>query len=332
VVNHAAGRRERHGRRAVLRGRPYRNPKSKHKAGRLQQSLRCDPGVISTGAGTGRSGCEPGADTRRRAFTRAAEVRLDGATSLTQERAMRANYRMQRLFVAADLVQGGSFEVDPGQAHYLLNVLRMAEGSELLVFNGRDGEWLAAVAATAKKKASLVPLAQTRAQPRLPDLLCCFSPIKAGRLDYLVQKAVEMGAGALQPVITQHTQMSTVGIERLQANALEAAEQCGILAVPVVREVIKLERLLWEWEEGRRLVFCDEGVATNNPLDILPAITERRLGLLVGPEGGFSDEERRQLRGLPFVTPIPLGPRILRADTALVAAMAVMQAAIGDWR
>ncbi len=245
---------------------------------------------------------------------------------------MRANYRMQRLFVAADLAQGDPFEVDPGQAHYLLNVLRMAEGSELLVFNARDGEWLAAVASTGKKKASLVPLAQTRAQPRLPDLLCCFAPIKAGRLDYLVQKAVEMGAGVLQPVITQHTQMSTVGIERLQANALEAAEQCGILAVPVVNEVIKLERLLWEWEDGRRLVFCDEGVATNNPLDILPTIAERKLGVLVGPEGGFSDEERRQLRGLPFVTPIPLGPRILRADTALVAAMAVMQASIGDWR
>ncbi|MDN2579523.1 16S rRNA (uracil(1498)-N(3))-methyltransferase [Aquibium sp. ELW1220] len=245
---------------------------------------------------------------------------------------MRANYRMQRLFVAADLVQGDPFEVDPAQAHYLLNVLRMAEGSELLVFNGRDGEWLASVAATGKKKASLVPLGQTRAQPRRPDLLYCFAPLKQGRLDYMVQKAVEMGAGTLQPVITQHTQMSNVGVERLQSNALEAAEQCGILAVPVVNEVIKLERLLWEWEEGRRLIFCDEGVATNNPLDILATVRERRLGVLVGPEGGFSEEERRQLRGLPFVTPIPLGPRILRADTAAVAALAVVQATIGDWR
>jgi 16S rRNA (uracil1498-N3)-methyltransferase len=245
---------------------------------------------------------------------------------------MRANYRMQRLFVASNLTQGEPFEVDPAQAHYLLNVMRMTAGSELLVFNGRDGEWLAAIHTAAKKRASLVPVAQTRAQPPLPDLLYCFAPLKQGRLDYMVQKAVEMGAGRLQPVITQHTQMSTVGVERLQANALEAAEQCGILAIPVVAPAIKLDRLLWEWEPGRRLVFCDEGVETNNPLDILRGIEERRLGLLVGPEGGFSEDERALLRGLPYVTPIPLGPRILRADTAAVAALAVLQATIGDWR
>ena len=245
---------------------------------------------------------------------------------------MRANYRMQRLFVTADLAQGKPFDAEQSQAHYLLNVLRMSPGSELLVFNGRDGEWLAAIGETGKKKAQIVPTAQTRAQPKLPDLLYCFAPLKQGRLDYMVQKAVEMGAGILQPVITQHTQMSTVGVERLQANALEAAEQCGILAVPVVKEAIKLERLLWEWEPGRRLIFCDEGVATNNPLEILHGVEGPRLGLLVGPEGGFSEDERHQLRGLPYVTPIPLGPRILRADTAAVAALAVVQATIGDWR
>lgn len=244
---------------------------------------------------------------------------------------MRANYRMQRLFVPQDLSQGAEIEPDPQQGHYLGNVLRLREGAQLLLFNGRDGEWLAEVTALTRKKVTLTALAQVRGQPAHPDLLYCFAPLKQGRLDYLVQKAVEMGAGVLQPVITQHTQMSTVGIERLQANVIEAAEQCGILAIPRVEEAVKLDRVLWLWEPGRRLIFCDEGSDTNNPVPILSTIAERKLGLLIGPEGGFSEEERQQLRALPFVTAIPLGPRILRADTAGVAALAVIQATIGDW-
>ncbi len=244
---------------------------------------------------------------------------------------MRANHRMQRLFVEPALAAGARFALGREQAHYLANVLRMKDGAELLVFNGRDGEWLARVAQMAKKAAVLEPVRQERPQPPLPDLVYAFAPIKAGRLDYLVQKAVEMGAGALQPVITQHTQMATVGIERLQANALEAAEQCGILAVPQVRPPVKFDAMLANWEPGRRLIFCDEGADTDNPLPALKGIAERKLGLLVGPEGGFSDEERRTLHALPFVTAIPLGPRILRADTAAVAALAVIQATIGDW-
>jgi 16S rRNA (uracil1498-N3)-methyltransferase len=177
----------------------------------------------------------------------------------------------------------------------------------------------------------LTPVEQTRPQPPLPDLLYCFAPLKQGRLDYLVQKAVEMGAGVLQPVITQHTQVTKLGIERLQANAIEAAEQCGILAIPQVCEPMKLERLLADWDAARRLIFCDEDVGTDNPLSTLQAIAEHKLGLLVGPEGGFSDAERKELRALPFVTAIPLGPRILRADTAAVAALAVVQATVGDW-
>lgn len=244
---------------------------------------------------------------------------------------MRANYRMQRLFVPHDLALGLEIEADAQQSHYLANVLRLAEGAQLLLFNGRDGEWLAEVATVAKKKVTLAPVTQTRVQPAHPDLVYCFAPLKQGRLDYLVQKAVEMGAGLLQPVITQHTQMSTVGIDRLRANAVEAAEQCGILAIPRVAEVVKLDRLLWEWEPGRQLIFCDESAETNNPAPILKTIPAQKIGLLIGPEGGFSDDERRQLRALPFVTPIPLGPRILRADTAAVAALAVIQATIGDW-
>lgn len=243
---------------------------------------------------------------------------------------MRANYKMQRLHVPDDLMQGHRFDAAPEQAHYLQHVLRLQEGAELLVFNGRDGEWLARIDARSKKSLSLQAIQLVRPQPSLPDLHYCFAPLKVGRLDYLIQKAVEMGAGVLQPVATQHTQ-GKVSLDRMTANAIEAAEQCGILAVPEVREPVRLDRLLSEWDGQRRLIFCDEDAGTNNPMDALGKIEERRLGLLVGPEGGFSDQERAMLRALPFVTAIPLGPRILRADTAAVAALAVIQATLGDW-
>jgi 16S rRNA (uracil1498-N3)-methyltransferase len=206
----------------------------------------------------------------------------------------------------------------------------MAEGAELLLFNGRDGEWSATIAARTKKSVRLKVLARQRPQPPHPDLVYCFAPLKVGRLDYLVQKAVEMGAGVLQPVVTQHTQ-GRITAERMRANAVEAAEQCGVLAVPEVREPQKFDRLLAGWDSGRRLIFCDEDASTNNPVPALQKIAEKKLALLVGPEGGFSEDERRTLRALPFVTAIPLGPRILRADTAAVAALAVIQATAGDW-
>lgn len=244
---------------------------------------------------------------------------------------MRANYKMQRLFVPDPLAAGLALTLEAQQSHYLLHVLRLTPGAELLVFNGRDGEWLARLGQAKKKAATLDVVEQTRPQDARPDLLYCFAPIKVGRLDYLVQKSVEMGAGALQPVLTQHTQMTRISVDRLQANAVEAAEQCGILALPEVREPVKFDRLLSSWEPDRRLIFCDEDAAGNNPNPILKTIQERKLALLVGPEGGFSEAERQQLRALPFVTAIPLGPRILRADTAAVAALAVIQAAVGDW-
>jgi 16S rRNA (uracil1498-N3)-methyltransferase len=244
---------------------------------------------------------------------------------------MRANYKMQRLFLGDGLSAGKVVEAGARHSHYLLNVLRMGDGAEVLVFNGRDGEWRAVVEPRSKKAAMLRLTEQTRPQPPHPDLVYCFAPLKQGRLDYLVQKAVEMGAGLLQPVVTQHTQVAKAGTDRLKANAVEAAEQCGILAVPEVAEAVKLERLLAGWDKERRLVFCDEDASTNNPLPALQAISEKKLGLLIGPEGGFSGDERRQLRALPFVTAIPLGPRILRADTAAVAALALVQATVGDW-
>jgi len=259
-------------------------------------------------------------------------LRLDEGQPASHQALMRANYRMQRLFLTDDLAQGGQVEVGREQAHYLINVLRMGEGDAVLVFNGRDGEWRAEISSASKKAVRLQLCEQTRPQTPASDLVYCFAPIKHGRLDYMVQKAVEMGAGVLQPVLTQHTQVSKLGLPRLEANVIEAAEQCGILAVPELREPLKLDRLLAQWDKDRVLVFCDEGAETNGPLEILQSIEKKKLGLLVGPEGGFSEEERRQLHALPFVKAIPLGPRILRADTAAVAALAVIQASIGDWQ
>ena len=245
---------------------------------------------------------------------------------------MRANFRLQRLFIDVPLSQGAKHDVSAEQFNYLANVLRLADGAELLIFNGRDGEWLARLQFPTRKKIVLDVVEQTRPQPPACDLHYLFAPLKVGRLDYLVQKAVEMGAGLLQPVMTQHVQGKITNLDRLKANAVEAAEQCGILAVPEVSEPRKLGELLDRWPTDRRIIFCDEGDENQNPLPVLSAVKERQLALLVGPEGGFSEEERARLRGLPFVTAIPLGPRILRADTAAVAALAVIQAAIGDWR
>lgn len=245
---------------------------------------------------------------------------------------MRANFRMQRLFLDAPLAHAAVVEATPEQFNYLVNVLRLAENAEVLVFNGRDGEWKARLTFASKKRLQLVLVEQTRSQPEAPDLHYLFAPLKIGRLDYIVQKAVEMGAGVLQPVMTQHVQGKITNIDRLQANAIEAAEQCGILSIPQVATPRKLKDLLESWPRERRIIFCDEGDENQNPLPILSRITERQFALLIGPEGGFSEEERNLLRSRDFVTPIPLGPRILRADTAAVAALAVIQASMGDWR
>ncbi|WP_413711035.1 16S rRNA (uracil(1498)-N(3))-methyltransferase [Rhizobium sp. Rhizsp82] len=244
---------------------------------------------------------------------------------------MRANFRMQRLFIDAPLSANAAVEADSDQYNYLANVLRMSDGAEILVFNGRDGEWKATLAFPTRKRILLTPIEQTRPQPAPSDLHYLFAPLKVGRLDYLVQKAVEMGAGLLQPVMTQHVQGKITNLDKLKANVIEAAEQCGILGIPDVAEPVKLFDLLDGWSGHRRIIYCDEGDAGQNPLPLLSAIGEKKLALLVGPEGGFSEEERARLRSLDFVTAIPLGPRILRADTAAVAAMAVIQAAIGDW-
>lgn len=245
---------------------------------------------------------------------------------------MRANFRMQRLYVEDAIILGTGIATSSEQFNYLANVLRMTDGAEVLIFNGRDGEWKASLAFPSKKKIVLVPQEQTRPQPAPCDLHYLFAPLKVGRIDYLIQKAVEMGAGILQPVLTQHVQGKITNLERLQANAIEASEQCGILAIPEVKPPVKLRDLLETWPTSRRIIYCDEGDEGQNPLPVLSRIKERQLALLIGPEGGFSEEERQLLRNHESVTPIPLGPRILRADTAAVAALAVIQASIGDWQ
>ncbi|MGF6172638.1 16S rRNA (uracil(1498)-N(3))-methyltransferase [Ensifer sp. 4252] len=244
---------------------------------------------------------------------------------------MRANFRMQRLFVEHPLLAGSGQEATKEQFNYLINVLRYEKGASILVFNGRDGEWRAELSLASKKRLILTAVEQTRRQPAPCDLVYLFAPLKVGRLDYLVQKAVEMGAGVLQPVMTQHVQGKIGNLDRVRANVIEAAEQCGVLGIPSVEEPRRLEDLLQGWPADRRIIFCDEGSDSQNPLPILNGIKEKKLALLIGPEGGFSDSERSLLRSLDFVTAIPLGPRILRADTAAVAAMAVIQATVGDW-
>ena len=241
-----------------------------------------------------------------------------------------------RLFLRSTrFVAGSTVSLDRGQANYLVNVLRLAEGDSILVFNGRDGEWRATLRGGTRKAWCLEIGEPTRAQPESPDLHYIFAPLKQARLDYMIQKAVEMGAGRLRPVLTQHGQVSKVNQERMEGNAIEAAEQCGILTIPAIDEPIPLRHLLDTWsarENARRLIFCDESEERADPLAILTDVAPAPLAVLIGPEGGFSVEERQMLRSRPFVVALPLGPRILRADTAAVAALALVQSALGDWR
>lgn len=241
------------------------------------------------------------------------------------------DFTAQRLFVDATLGPDERIPVAAEQANYLLNVLRLEAGASVLLFNGDDGEWRAEVADRAKRSCTLVCREQTRAQTGGPDLDYVFAPLKRSRLDYMVQKAVEMGAARLRPVLTQHTIAERVNLERMRANAIEAAEQCGILRVPGVSEPEKLERLLTDWDETRTLVFCDEGADIANPVAALSGLAGQKLAVLVGPEGGFSEAEQKLLRAKPYTLAISLGPRILRADTAAVAALAVVNAVAGDW-
>ena len=234
-----------------------------------------------------------------------------------------------RLFIDHPFVEGANILCSATQAHYLMSVLRLGDGSLLPVFNGGDGEWLAQLVVHGKKKCGLLLLERRRAQTGGPSLHYLFAPLKKGRLDYMVQKATELGVMSVQPVFTRRTNVARLKEARLEANIIEAAEQCGVLRIPQLKPACKLGVLLQGWDTNVPLIFCDESAAISNPLKALAQLQgAHSVALLVGPEGGFDEEERCLLLSHPFVYAISLGPRIMRADTAAVAALTLVNAVL----
>ncbi len=243
-----------------------------------------------------------------------------------------------RLFVEADLFAGAAIALDAVRAHYLRDVLRCRPGDRVALFNGRDGEWRARIAVLGRGAAELHAVAQARPQPAEPDLWLVFAPVKRARIDFIAEKATELGVSALWPVFTRHTAVARVNLERLRANAVEAAEQSERLSVPAVRDPVPLAAALAGWQPDRRLVVCAEAGPVRPVAELLldlaarPGAARAPWAILTGPEGGFSRAELDGLADLPFVSAVGLGPRILRADTAALAALACWQAIIGDGR
>lgn len=244
-------------------------------------------------------------------------------------------FHLPRLYLDAPLGSGGSIPLDSAQTNYLVNVLRLKPGDSILAFNGREGEWRAGLERTGKRAAALRIGEQTRPQTSPGDLHYLFVPLKHARLDYMVQKAVELGVSRLAPVLTRHGQVARINLDRMRANAIEAAEQCGVLTLPDIAAPATLEDALAALAPERALVFCDEDAEVQDPLAALSALRRdgaMPLAVLIGPEGGFAAEERAMLLRRANVTRLSLGPRILRADTAAVAALALVQSVLGDWR
>jgi 16S rRNA (uracil1498-N3)-methyltransferase len=245
-----------------------------------------------------------------------------------------------RLYVDQPLAPGQAVALSQDQAHYLTGVMRLGEGAAILLFNGKDGEWRATLAQAGKRNAIAACDVQTRPLQLPPDLWLLFAPIKKARTDFIVEKAVELGVSRILPVQTRHTNSERIRQDRLQAHAVEAAEQCSATYVPEVTDLAPLDRVLRDWPEGRALLWCDEASVKAPPSPPRgggmgwggTTFPPAPAAILIGPEGGFSAEEAARLRGKPHVTPISLGPRILRADTAAVAALTLWQAACGDWR
>jgi len=239
-----------------------------------------------------------------------------------------------RLFVRVRLISGAEIAATPAHAHYLLHVMRARSGESVRLLNGTDGEWRTRIADVARRRCILVCESQIRQQAEPLDLWLIFAPIKKTPADYVAQKATELGVRILQPVITRRTVARRVNVERMSANAIEAAEQSERLSVPEIREPVLLDSLIGVWPPERKLVFCDEGGGAE---PILAALAKAKgfvggWAVLTGPEGGFDSEERAAIRACPWVLPVTLGPRIMRADTAALAALAVWQAVLGDWQ
>ena len=236
-----------------------------------------------------------------------------------------------RLYVSQRLADGAPVVLPREASHYLIEVMRMQAGDSVALFDGATGEWVAVIDDPHRKQAKLSVRRQLRPLETVPDLWLLFAPIKRGRIDFIVEKACELGVAQVRPVITRRTIVDRVPLDRLHANMVEAAEQCGRTALPTLAEPAPLEKLLASWPAERTLLFCDETGGT----PMLEALKDRPRGapaaILIGPEGGFTDEERQMIRAMPSAVPLSLGPRILRADTAAVAAVSLWQAAQGDW-
>lgn len=240
-----------------------------------------------------------------------------------------------RLFVPDNLFEGSKLILNEGQAHYLKNVMRQKQGAYVELFNGRDGSWQAEFSEVSHKSVSLTCMIRTAFQQKSPDVWLLFAPVKRARLDFVAQKATELGVSKIWPVETDYCQMGRVKIDRLEANAIEAAEQTVRLDVPAIGAFVKLHKILSSWPQDRVLIFCDEGLAgdlTFAPIERLAAVSGRKAAILIGPEGGFSPSERELVLSQSSVLPIHLGPRILRADTAALSALSLYQAVCGDWR
>ena len=246
---------------------------------------------------------------------------------------------LPRLWVRESLAAGAVVPATDAQGHYLIHVMRRAHGDEVALFNGRDGEWGATLALGSKKKVTFIVAKLRRVQDTAPDVWLIFAPLKAARLEMLVEKATELGVSALKPVLTQRTVVRRVNVRRLESIAMEASEQCERLSVPAVDDARPLVEILDQVASDsgarRRLFFLDEGAARTKdapPLALALSAAQGPAALLVGPEGGFTPEEQHHIRRLPFVSPMILGPRLLRAETAAIAALACWQALAGDWK
>ncbi len=239
-----------------------------------------------------------------------------------------------RLYVEDNLPGNGTVSLSQDQSHYLANVMRLKVGANVALFNGRDGEWGATISELKKRSVTLCLQSKLKEQQAEPDVWLVFAPIKKARIDFIAQKATELGVGHLQPVYTHRTNVERVKIERLQANAIEAAEQCERITVPSVSEPLKLDKLLDNWPNDRKIMFCDEdlsGSSAHSSLSKLNTSPHEPWAILIGPEGGFDEEERDRIKKMPQTTVVSLGPRVLRADTAAMAALSLWQSAIGDW-